>query len=70
VPGGTSEQRIPADLGVVVRVRIDKPRSQDETVGVHGSLCRRKENRLSLTGVSPGVPGETTVVVARIYSKP
>src|SRR5262249_46640464 len=36
VPGGTGEQRIPGDLGVVVRVRIDKSRCEDEPVGING----------------------------------
>ena len=38
VPGGTGEERIPGDLGVIVRVRIDKPRRQDEPIGVYGAL--------------------------------
>src|SRR4029434_4524936 len=38
VPRRTGEERIPGDLGVVVGVRIDKTRCQDEPISVYGAL--------------------------------
>jgi hypothetical protein len=34
VPRGTGEERISGDLGVIVRVRINKSRRQDESISV------------------------------------
>ena len=38
VPWGTGEERIPGDLGVIVRVRINKTRCQDKPISVYGAL--------------------------------
>ena len=40
VPGGAGHQRVPGDLGIVVGMRINKPRSQHQAVGIDFLLGR------------------------------
>ena len=54
VPAGDGAPRVPADLGVVMRMQIDEPGCDDQPVGI--------DDRIGTAGRTPADPGDFSVL--------